>query len=404
MALPPAWKRLASSTSTFTAKTASSKAHLHKPIPDDLFPRGYLLGGVHSGVKKDPSVPDLAVLLSTSTRPTSVAASFTRNAFQAAPVTVSKDVLKQTAGRARALVVNSGCANAVTGQQGLADAWAMARATDALLPPTPTSSSPPSETLVMSTGVIGQTLPISNILSALQPHGLLSRELSQGFSAWEAAARAFTTTDTFPKLRARVLSLGDGQQQQQQHTYRIAGIDKGAGMIHPDMVGPHATLLGCVATDAPIAPTALQAALDYAVQRSFNAISVDGDMSTNDTIVLFANGAGASLEEDGRGRTREIDETSDPEMFLRFRNGLTEFMQELAQLVVRDGEGATKFVTISVDVRTVLCRYQKKKYSRSILLITLFSVGVAGCPVIRRCTQNRVQDLNFCTCQNCALR
>ncbi|KAI0255690.1 arginine biosynthesis ArgJ [Lactifluus subvellereus] len=364
MSLPPAWKRLAS-TSTFTAKTAPSKAHLYKPIPDDLFPRGYVLGGVHSGVKKDPSAPDLAVLLSTSSRPTSAAASFTRNAFQAAPVTVSKDVLKQTAGRARALVVNSGCANAVTGRQGLADAWAMARATDALLhqvvapspPPTSSPSPPSSETLVMSTGVIGQTLPISKILSALQPRGsgggggsLSSRDkLGQGFAAWEAAARAFMTTDTFPKLRARELPLGVGPQQQgqEQHTYRIAGIDKGAGMIHPDMVGaplpalPHATLLGCIATDAPVAPAALQAALDYAVQRSFNAISVDGDTSTNDTVVLFANGAGAAA--------REIDEASDPELFLRFRDGLTEFMQELAQLVVRDGEGATKFVTISVD-------------------------------------------------------
>jgi glutamate N-acetyltransferase / amino-acid N-acetyltransferase len=369
MAQPPAWKRLASTTtSTFTAKTASSKAHLHKPIADDLFPRGYLLGGIHSGVKKDASILDLAVLLSTSSRPTSAAATFTRNAFQAAPVTVSKSVLEQTSGRARALVVNSGCANAVTGRQGLADAWAMARATDALLAPASSpspSSSPPSETLVMSTGVIGQTLPISKILTALRPHGPFAHTLGHGFTAWEAAARAFTTTDTFPKLRARTLPLGNGR------TYRIAGIDKGAGMIHPDMVGvprpstsapsaPHATLLGCIATDAPVAPAALQSALDYAVQRSFNAISIDGDMSTNDTVVLFANGAGADDEvaggESSARKTEteteiEIDETRDPDAFVQFRDGLTDFMQELAQLVVRDGEGATKFVTISVEVR-----------------------------------------------------
>jgi len=357
MAQPPAWKRLASTTSTFTAKTASSKAHLHKPIPDDLFPRGYLLGGAHSGVKKDASILDLAVLLSTSSRPTSAAASFTRNAFQAAPVTVSKAVLEQTAGRARALVVNSGCANAVTGRQGLSDAWTMARATDAFLAP---STSPPhssshasssSESLVMSTGVIGQPLPISKILTALRPQGPLAHTLGRGFAAWEAAARAFMTTDTFPKLRARTLPLGNGR------TYRIAGIDKGAGMIHPDMVGvprpsaPHATLLGCIATDAPVAPATLQSALDYAIQRSFNAISVDGDMSTNDTVVLFANGAGAGEELSTRETETEIDETRDPDAFVRFRDGLTTFMQELAQLVVRDGEGATKFVTISVEVR-----------------------------------------------------
>lgn len=363
MAQPPAWKRLASTTtSTFTAKTTPSKAHLHKPIADDLFPRGYLLGGVHSGVKKDASILDLAVLLSTSSRPTSAAATFTRNAFQAAPVTVSKSVLEQTAGRARALVVNSGCANAVTGRQGLADAWAMAHATDALLAPTPSSSPPSSsETLVMSTGVIGQTLPISKILTALRPHGPLTHTLGHGFTAWEATARAFMTTDTFPKLRARTLPLSNGR------TYRIAGIDKGAGMIHPDMVGvprpstsapsapsaPHATLLGCIATDAPVAPVALQSALDYAVQRSFNAISVDGDMSTNDTVVLFANGAGveSSSRKSGTETEIEIDETRDPGAFVQFRDGLTDFMQELAQLVVRDGEGATKFVTISVEVR-----------------------------------------------------
>ena len=365
MAQPPAWRRLSSTkTSTFTAKIAPSKAHLHKPIADDLFPRGYLLGGIHSGVKKDASILDLSILLSTSSRPTSAAATFTRNAFQAAPVTVSKSVLEQTAGRARALVVNSGCANAVTGQQGLADAWAMARATDALLAsassPPPSSLSPTSsETLIMSTGVIGQTLPISNILTALRPHSPLVQTLGHGFTAWEAVARAFMTTDTFPKLRARTLPLGNGR------TYRIAGIDKGAGMIHPDMVGvpqpsaPHATLLGCIATDAPVSPSALQSALDYAVQRSFNAISIDGDMSTNDTVVLFANGAGAGEVMGGELSARkteteteiDIDETRDPGAFVQFRDGLTDFMQELAQLVVRDGEGATKFVTISVEVR-----------------------------------------------------
>lgn len=215
----------------------------------------------------------------------------------------------------------------------------------------------------MSTGVIGLPLPISKILTALHPQGPLARHtLGHGFAAWDAVARAFMTTDTFPKLRARTLPLGNGR------TYRIAGIDKGAGMIHPDMVGvprprqttssaPHATLLGCIATDAPVEPATLQSALDYAVQRSFNAISIDGDMSTNDTVVLFANGAGAGTEGGAReiGADTEIDEMRDPGAFVRFRDGLTAFMQELAQLVVRDGEGATKFVTISVEVRVECC-------------------------------------------------
>jgi glutamate N-acetyltransferase/amino-acid N-acetyltransferase len=235
----------------------------------------------------------------------------------------------------------------------------MARGADALLPSP--SSPPATETLVMSTGIIGQQLPILKILAGLRPQGPMANALGHGFAAWEAAARAFMTTDTFPKLRARTLTLGDG------HTYRIAGIDKGAGMIHPDMVGPpapglpHATLLGCIATDAPVAPAALQAALDYAVQRSFNAISVDGEMSTNDTVVLFANGAGvrkngSESESESARRESEIDEARDPR-FERFRDGLTSFMQELAQLVVRDGEGATKFVTISVEVRFLHAEY-----------------------------------------------
>ncbi|KAI0045823.1 arginine biosynthesis protein ArgJ, partial [Auriscalpium vulgare] len=217
------------------------------------------------------------------------------------------------------------------GKQGLEDAWAMARATDALLSPAPQDT---SETLVMSTGVIGQTLPIAKIVSSIA--ATTPDALGSGFASWERAARAFMTTDTFPKLRARTFRLGG-------RDFRIAGIDKGAGMIHPNMGPPHATLLGCVATDAPVKPRSLQSALTYAVDRSFNAISVDGDMSTNDTIVAFANGAAAE------DTLEEIDEDKADGLYDAFRAELTGFMQDLAQLVVRDGEGATKFVTISVD-------------------------------------------------------
>ncbi|TFY71276.1 hypothetical protein EVG20_g1733 [Dentipellis fragilis] len=321
-----AWKRF-SSTSTFTAKSVPSKTHLHKPIPDEAFPKGYALNGVHCGVKKDPTVLDLAVILSTSPNPTSAAACFTRNTFKAAPVVVSQEVLDKSAGRVRALVINSGCANAVTGKQGTEDAWAMVRATDALLDPKPTGN----ETLVMSTGVIGQTLPISKIVSGIQA----STSLGSGFAAWERAARAFMTTDTFPKLRARTFTLGGKQ-------FHMAGMDKGAGMIHPNMGPPHATLLGCIMTDAAVSHRSLQSALTYAVDRSFNSISVDGDMSTNDTIVVLANGAAYP-------EAVEIDEHTDQATYEAFRDELTSFAQNLAQLVVRDGEGATKFVTVSVD-------------------------------------------------------
>ncbi|OSX63939.1 hypothetical protein POSPLADRAFT_1179550 [Postia placenta MAD-698-R-SB12] len=334
--LPSLWKRL---SSTISPRPAPPKAHHHAPIPDAAFPSGYVLTGLHCGIKKTGAL-DLAVILSTTPKPASAAACFTRNAFKAAPVVVSEEVLQRNASTARALVVNSGCANAVTGKQGMEDAWAMVRATDALLG----CSAKESETLVMSTGVIGQTLPISKVLAGIESQSSDSQTKSLGsdFTAWERAAKAFMTTDTFPKLRARTFSI-DGRE------YKMAGMDKGAGMIHPDMGPPrtagqlHATLLGCIMTDAAVSPRSLQSALTYAVDRSFNSISVDGDMSTNDTIVVLANGSAAS------DPAAEIDEERDPRTYQLFRDELTTFAADLAQLVVRDGEGATKFVTVSVN-------------------------------------------------------
>lgn len=325
-------------------KATPPKAHHFHPIPDSSFPLGYLATGLHCGVKrhKDTSAPapnDLAIVLSTTHR-TSSAACFTLNAFKAAPVVVSTEVLAKTGGRARALVVNSGCANAVTGKQGLQDAWAMAKATDALVSTHGyrTLSSPSeSQTLVMSTGVIGQPLPISKVLAGISAAS--SSHVGSGFDAWTRAARAFMTTDTFPKLRARSYVDAKGA------TIRLAGIDKGAGMIHPRMGPPgppHATLLGVIATDAAVSPRSLQTALTWAVERSFNSISVDGDMSTNDTIACFANGASGA---------DEVDEATDLDAYVQFRDELTSFAVELAKLVVLDGEGATKFVTVTVEVK-----------------------------------------------------
>ncbi|KAG9087392.1 hypothetical protein FRC06_002569, partial [Ceratobasidium sp. 370] len=309
-----------------------SKDHLHQPIPDSHFPQGYITASTHCGIKKKPGVLDLGVLLSTSPQ-TSAAACFTRNAFLAAPVLVSTEVLKQSQGRVRALVVNSGCANAVTGARGIKDAWAMAAATD-MLARELTESGGGYETVVMSTGVIGQHLPIQKITDALASERIKSG-VGLSFGHWEGLARAFMTTDTFPKLRARKFQLMGKE-------VKFAGIDKGAGMIHPNMgppALPHATLLGMIATDAAVTPRSLQSALTYAVDRSFNSISVDGDMSTNDTVIAFANGAAFSED------TAEIDQETHPEEYTQFRDHLTSFATELASLVVRDGEGATKFVT-----------------------------------------------------------
>ena len=332
---------VAPGVSTVTIKATPSKAHHHLQIPTSSFPKGYLLGGFHVGVKKKAGVPDLAVILSTSSRPTTAAACFTRNAFKAAPVLVSDEVLSKNGGYARAVVVNSGCANAVTGKQGMEDAWAMVKETDKLL--AADGKTHEHETLVMSTGVIGQTLPISKILDGIRSQST-SRTLGSDFQSWERAAQAFMTTDTFPKLRARTFDIHGVQ-------YRMAGMDKGAGMIHPNM-GPastqlHATLLGCIMTDAAVSPRSLQSALTYAVDRSFNSISVDGDMSTNDSIYVLANGAASE------GKAVVIDEATDKEAYEVFKTELTAFAQDLAQLVVRDGEGATKFVTVTVKVRRI---------------------------------------------------
>ncbi|ORY69129.1 arginine biosynthesis protein ArgJ [Leucosporidium creatinivorum] len=293
------------------------------------FPHGFLATGLHCGVKKDPSRLDLGVII--SDRPCSAAGTFTRNAFVAAPVVVSKEVLAGGSGTARGIVVNSGCANAVTGTQGLKDARAMSDQLDSFLAGSTSSSA--TGTLVMSTGVIGQLLPIKRILSGITAS---TATLGSSYSAWLDAAKAFMTTDTFPKLRTRSFELGGKE-------VRMVGIDKGAGMIHPNMgppAAPHATMLGMIATDAAISPAALQNALTYAVDRSFNSISVDGDMSTNDTIVALANGASGA---------QEVSEEGTPEEYLKFRDELTSFAAELAQLVVRDGEGAEKFVKVTVN-------------------------------------------------------
>lgn len=280
----------------------------------------------HSGIKKAKGALDLAIVTSTSSEPASAAACFTKNVFQAAPVQVSRDILLRNKGKARSVVINSGCANAVTGKQGLQNAWTMSRRTDEVC-------GHKDGSLVLSTGVIGQHVPIDKIERALP--GIASN-LGDGFDAWTDVSRAFMTTDTFPKLRTQSFKLGSKE-------VRLAGIDKGAGMIYPRMGPPgppHATLLGLIATDARIAPDPLQRALTYAIDRSFNSISVDGDMSTNDTVIALANGAsGAS----------EISSHKSAE-FEQFQDELTSFATELASLVVRDGEGATKFVSVTVNV------------------------------------------------------
>ena len=370
------------------AQTKASRFTLDPSSTPTKFPHGFLATGLHCGVKKDRAKLDLAVII--SDRPCSAAGTFTRNAFVAAPVVVSQDVLARGKGVARGLVVNSGCANAVTGTQGLADARAMSDQLDSFL--SASSSSSGTGTLVMSTGVIGQLLPIPKILQGIEAS---TATLASNFNAWSDCARAFMTTDTFPKLRTRTFQLAGKE-------VRMVGIDKGAGMIHPNMgppapprrpAGPpHATMLGVIATDAAVEPASLQSALTYAVDRSFNSISVDGDMSTNDTVVALANGASG---------TSEISELKTPDEYVKFRDELTSFAAELAQLVVRDGEGAEKFVKVTVQVRPLSpSRPSSPSLAPDSLRLestpelTLAS-HPAGCADVRGRAQGRVRRLDL---------
>lgn len=274
-------------------------------------------------MKKDASALDLAAIVSET--PATASAVFTTNVFKAAPVQVSKKIIDETAGQGiRAIVVNSGCANAVTGEGGMKDAKAMVEAVDTSLG---IKADPEStgKTLVMSTGVIGQRLQMDKILKGIPE--LLKSNLGSDHTAWLNGAKAICTTDTFPKLTSKEFVIGD-------ITYRIAGLAKGAGMIHPNM----ATLLGFFVTDAAVSAEALKSILKYATDRSFNSISVDGDTSTNDTIAALANGAaGGEVIQEGT------------EGYEILKEAITSFAVDLAQLVVRDGEGATKFVTINVE-------------------------------------------------------
>ncbi|OBA24083.1 hypothetical protein METBIDRAFT_117304 [Metschnikowia bicuspidata var. bicuspidata NRRL YB-4993] len=299
---------------------ALSKAERFVP-KSGVYPKGFVVGGAHCGVKKNGTL-DLALLHNTSSSEAVAAAVFTQNKFKAAPVQVSMHTLKEHP-YINSIVVNSGNANAVTGSQGMQDARQMVETTDRVFGNRSGSSS-----LVMLTGVIGNKLPIDKIVGGIPK--LAGSGLGASHAHWLACASAICTTDTFPKLVSKQFVIGE-------HTYTMAGLAKGAGMICPNM----ATLLGFFATDAPVTALALKQILKYATDRSFNSISVDGDTSTNDTIVAIANGAAGGPQIDS------VAETLDA--FLALRKEVTQFAQQLAQLVVRDGEGATKFIRINVQ-------------------------------------------------------
>jgi glutamate N-acetyltransferase / amino-acid N-acetyltransferase len=272
-------------------------------------PAGYKAAGIACGIKATGK-PDLALLVSETAA--AAAAVFTTNLAQAAPVLVSRDHIQRTGGHARAIVVNSGCANACTGEDGLAHASTMARQTAAAV------RCRPEEVLVASTGVIGVKLDMNKVCP-----GIASAAKSLSSEGGSDAALAIMTTDPFPKEAAVEASLPSG-------SFRVGGIAKGSGMIEPMM----ATMLGFVTTDAALEPAMLQRALKAAVDPTFNAISVDGECSTNDCVFALANGASGVRIGDAE--------------YGAFVAALQNVCESLAIGIVRGGEGATKLIAISV--------------------------------------------------------
>ena len=275
---------------------------------------GFQAAGVHCGLKAEGEL-DLALVVSGV--PCRAAAVFTTNRVQAAPVLWDREAIAVSPEGVRAAVINSGCANACTGEQGLRDAEEMARQVALALGVSPHS------VLVMSTGVIGPRLDMEKVEA-----GIVAAVEGLSTEGGHRAAQAIMTTDTHPKeiaVRGRIA----GRQ------VTIAGMCKGAGMIHPQM----ATLLGLILTDASIAQPLLQQALRQAVEASFNCITVDGDMSTNDTVAVLANGLAGN---------EELRAESSPG-YAEFLEGLTFVATELAKGIVRDGEGSTKFIEVRVQ-------------------------------------------------------
>lgn len=270
--------------------------------------KGFLFNGMHAGFKKN-GLPDLGIIY--SEKPAAAAALFTRNRVVAAPVIVGKDRIRS--GVCQAVVVNSGNANCFTGKQGIADSHKTAELAGAAL------NIPKELVMMSSTGVIGAPMPMDVMESAMpELTGAMSSDHLDRF------AQAILTTDTCTKIATRTCSI-------RGNAFTVTGIAKGSGMIKPDM----ATMLAYILTDLDISSVVLKSFLTKACDLSFNRISVDGDTSTNDTVLALANGMSHAVLEDSNDS-------------LEFQACLDEVMLELSRMIVRDGEGATKLVTLTV--------------------------------------------------------
>lgn len=302
-------------------------------------PKGFQAAGMHCGVKKDATLFDLSLFV--SDRPAAAAGVFTTNLVHGAPVKVTRERVPR--GTARAVVINSGNSNACTGEQGITDARWMTNLVAQQL------GCGEEDVLVCSTGVIGRFLPKEKLAAGIPA---VAKQLADTPVALENAARGIMTTDTFPKISTRTAEIGG-------RAIRVTGVAKGAAMIAPHM----ATMLSTILTDAPLSPGDADGLLKHAICRSFNCISVDGHMSTSDTVLLLANGAagGAPLGEAERGQLQKL---------------LDEVATELSQLIIRDAEGATHFITI--DVRGLRTRQEAFKIAKMVAESPLVKTAIHG--------------------------
>lgn len=302
-------------------------------------PQGFRAAGLHCGIKPDPSRFDLSLFV--SDRPAVATGVFTQNRVVGAPVTVCRE--RVPSGTARAVLINSGNANACTGEQGIRDAKASAKAVADLL------GCDEADVLICSTGVIGRPMPMETLLRGV-PRAV--EALADSEPGFEAAARGMMTTDTIPKRSARRVEIAGKR-------VIVAGAAKGAAMIAPNM----ATMLAVVMTDARLTPSAADAVLRAAVARTFNRISVDGHTSTSDTVLLIANGA-SGVDATTGSAAEEV------------RRAIEEVCGDLAAAIIRDAEGATHDITI--DVRGLPTEADAVRIARAVADSPLVKTAVAG--------------------------
>ncbi len=302
-------------------------------------PQGFRLAGVHAGIKRNPTRQDVSLIV--SDKACAAAGVYTTNLVFAAPVAYDK---ARTPGSGfRSVVINSGNANACTGERGLADAAEMARLAAA------TCGASGDQALVMSTGIIGEFLPMDKIAAGINACAKL---LAGDEDSLVDAARGMMTTDTVHKLAGRSIKIGDRK-------FQITGMCKGAAMIAPNM----GTMLAIVLTDAPIAAADLQKMLSAVVDDTFNCVSVDGHMSTNDTVLVLANGAAGGPQLTG-------------DDLQTFQTSLHEVCADLAKSIPADGEGASHLICI--DVKGCASAAEARKIAKSIADSPLVKTAIAG--------------------------